>query len=133
MKYRNKQEVFDAVAKHLLTQNEKSGAGTRCFYRHPMADLKCAIGALIPDKLYREDMDFGIMGGKRISVILRDERRKNRGTGVLSLFWEDMGESEMDFLDDLQEVHDEYDVELWPEKLREVGYQNGLDMSALQT
>ena len=42
------QEVFDFVAIHLLTQNEKSGDDQVCYYRSPTG-LKCAAGCLIAD------------------------------------------------------------------------------------
>lgn len=46
------QEMFDIVARHLLTQNERSEMcdGT-CAYRGPN-NLKCAVGCLIPDSEY---------------------------------------------------------------------------------
>lgn len=51
--YRTRQEIFDIVARHLLTQKEKSTntIGSFCMYRG-IRGLKCAIGALIPDEKY---------------------------------------------------------------------------------
>lgn len=46
------QEIFDTVARHLLTQNVKSTGGQGgCKY---LGDdgLKCAVGCLIPDEKY---------------------------------------------------------------------------------
>ncbi len=45
------QEVFDQVARHLLTQNQKSMGSDRCLYRGPNG-LKCAAGCLIGDDEY---------------------------------------------------------------------------------
>ena len=54
------QEVFDIVAKHLLTQNKRSeirtGIGIRCAYRTEEG-LKCAVGVLIPDDIYDREME----------------------------------------------------------------------------
>lgn len=52
------QEVFDKVANHLLTQNKKSidEGLDECLYRSPDG-LKCAIGCLIPDDMYKEEME----------------------------------------------------------------------------
>jgi len=51
------QEVFDKVATHLLTQGKQSvNAGGTCLYRGP-GGTSCAVGCLIPDKVYREEME----------------------------------------------------------------------------
>jgi hypothetical protein len=50
------QEVFDFVANHLLTQNEKSRNTGKCLYKSPKG-LKCAAGALIADDEYKESFD----------------------------------------------------------------------------
>lgn len=47
------QEIFDCVARHLLTQKEQSSEENgSCFYRHPSKPLMCAIGCLIDDERY---------------------------------------------------------------------------------
>lgn len=45
------QEIFDIVAKHLLTQGKKSVSRGFCSYRGNDG-TKCAAGALIPDNQY---------------------------------------------------------------------------------
>lgn len=55
------QQVFDTVAKHLLTQMQQSritvdGTSSSCLYRGPNG-LKCAAGVLIGDDEYHEDME----------------------------------------------------------------------------
>jgi hypothetical protein len=51
------QEVFNTVAKHLLTQNKRSiGTGCGCAYRGA-AGTKCAAGCLIPDARYNISME----------------------------------------------------------------------------
>lgn len=60
----NNQEAFDKVVAHLKTQKKRSTeslslkAGDKCLYRGPNG-LKCAIGCLIPDELYDNNMDYG--------------------------------------------------------------------------
>lgn len=54
------QEVFDQVARHLLTQMETSIVGSVCKYRHIKHDgtiLKCAAGCLIADDEYIKDFE----------------------------------------------------------------------------
>lgn len=54
------QEVFDQVARHLLTQMETSIVGSVCKYRHIKQDgtiLKCAAGCLIADDEYIKDFE----------------------------------------------------------------------------
>jgi hypothetical protein len=41
---KSRQEIFDFVANHLLTQNEKAMEDVQCCYR--AGNLKCAVGAL---------------------------------------------------------------------------------------
>lgn len=51
------QEIFDKVCKHLVTQNKKATRPGRrmCNYRY--GDLKCAVGCLIPDEVYKPSME----------------------------------------------------------------------------
>ena len=50
------QEVFDFVAHHLLTQNEKSLQGNSCRYKSQRT-LKCAAGCLISDENYDKSLE----------------------------------------------------------------------------
>ena len=54
------QEVFDYVANHLITQNEKSerieDSGLACLYRGQNG-LKCGAGCLIADIEYKPEME----------------------------------------------------------------------------
>lgn len=56
------QEIFDTVAKHLITQGQQSQRddGT-CLYRGP-GGLKCAVGVLIPDDVYTRKMELDDLG-----------------------------------------------------------------------
>jgi len=50
------QDVFETVARHLLTQNKKSTQDGHCCYRGEYG-TKCAAGVLIPDERYDPKMD----------------------------------------------------------------------------
>jgi len=60
------QEIFDTVATHLFTQGERATDNYTCVYRTPEG-LKCAVGCLIPNKLYRVSMEGTVLDG-----LLRD-------------------------------------------------------------
>lgn len=95
------QEIFDFVANHLLTQNDKSIADSgTCLYRY--GDLKCAVGALISDEDY--DCNFEMQSLK----LLVDKKET---------IFSDIEESRLAFLMLLQSIHDEYLPQTWPEKL----------------
>lgn len=51
------QEVFDIVVNHLFTQGRPARQDDgRCRYRMK-SGLRCAVGALIPDELYKEEFE----------------------------------------------------------------------------
>jgi hypothetical protein len=96
------QEIFDFVASHLLTQNERAmEEGYLCKYR--IGNLKCAVGALIAD----EDYNHGFEGNSLITL---------KGIREHSIF-NDIEEERLMLLNDLQTVHDRNVVVLWPERL----------------
>ena len=110
------QEIFDFVACHLLTQNAKAveDSGT-CLYRH--GDLKCAVGALISDEDY--DCSFEMNSIK----ILNDKKET---------IFSDIEKSKLEFLMHLQEIHDDYVIEEWPEELSILGSDYNLSNEILK-
>lgn len=51
-----KQQIFEYVVKFLANQGKQAkGDNSYCLYRS--GDLKCAVGCLIPDKYYSEDLE----------------------------------------------------------------------------
>jgi len=68
-----------------------------CLYRGPNG-LKCAIGHIISDEYYNDDMEYLIP----FNVPVKEAVEK-------SLNMENLKESDLDFLCLLQECHDEYD------------------------
>lgn len=136
------QEVFDAVATHLLTQNARSvtedSPGT-CLYRGPEG-RKCAIGALIPDSLYRPEIE-NVPSNLFFDVAYRDVENVNQWTsskdGKTTLFSPEIqlvllrigvriGLDNASLCTQLQFIHDNAYVDDWPDKLREVAKRRGL-------
>lgn len=103
----NRQEVFNKVATHLLTQKRKAlnlDTGY-CQYLCENGD-KCAIGALIPDG--HEAQRSGYTVGYSFFRSYPD----------LMELWEVSKDGDVDFLFALQNIHDGSDVDYWPERLR---------------
>lgn len=106
-----KQKIFNKVYKHLLTQKKKSMIddseapnGYRCLYRGKDG-LKCAIGALIPDRLYNVGIEN--MG---ISYLM------SRNADIAKY----LGRSHTFFLSELQSIHDSsfHTPAQWEDKLK---------------
>ena len=55
----NNQEVFDTVAKHLFAQGHQSinEDNDNCVYRMEGGNSSCAVGCLIPNKIYSKHME----------------------------------------------------------------------------
>ncbi len=116
MDMKTKRKIFEIVKSHMLSQNQKCQNDTGdCLYRH--GTLKCAIGALIPDNLYRPEMDnvkylydtFGTIDSEIILV-----KHNPLVQEVLSSIY---GQLDLEFLTQLQEIHDSAKVTDWEEVL----------------
>lgn len=125
---RTMQELFDIAATNLLTQNKKSfGAcsgqsGNGCDYRGAEG-TKCAVGHLIPDEVFTQDMDEGITAWNLLdnfpeleNFLLAADRPRN--------------ESEL-FLREMQTIHDNNDIEDWPESFKRLAERLKLDASCV--
>lgn len=98
-----KQETFDIVVKNLRRQNAQSEEDGSCMYRGPNG-LRCAAGWLIPDDKYKEDFEGCSVNSINVEL---DE--------VI------LGEGHDLFLArELQNVHDNNDVEYWEEEFEKV-------------
>jgi len=107
------QEAFDISANHLLTQGEPSymdGSTSLCAYRGENGKM-CAIGALIPDDEYQEEMEY-----KSVDDLFDDYEEALPSINQL-----DRG-----FLATLQRIHDVQPVEFWPFHLKKLADNNGL-------
>ena len=97
------QEVFEQVAKHLLTQNKKSFEFDTCRYRGPNG-LKCAAGCLISDEEY-------IVGFEGTTW-----------AGLFNLPYSCL-------IQGLQDIHDNEDVQDWKQSLFNLAVQYNLNTS----
>lgn len=105
------QKMFDKVCAHLLTQLSTSldDTGT-CLYRGPDGK-KCAIGCLIPDELYTEDIEM-----KEVRTLLDYPVFNSELSAYLSHFNKEL-------LIRLQSVHDAFRPEEWYTALQRVAGQ----------
>ncbi len=121
----NRQEVFNKVATHLLTQNEKARTQTgwgdfRCSYKADNG-LKCAIGCLIPDDLYDKKIEGNsILYNPLLISILRN---------AIDLYIDD----DINFLENLQTIHDQMSIKSWAEQLNQFAIDNKLIMISIPT
>lgn len=107
----SKQETFDTVAKHLLTQKKKAWTrGTGCAYRGEDG-TKCAVGCLIPDDRYDSDLE-----GAGLTINRPEGYSHPRAIRLWDLVTE-LGHN-TDLLSSLQVVHDYSSPEIW---VRELG------------
>ncbi len=105
----DKQEIFTQVKKHLLKQNKQSLTSQsetgKCLY-YGKEGMKCAIGALLPKWIYSKDME-----NKGANALITS----NPEVGLLLGVEEN---TDIFFLDQLQEVHDAHLPKFWSEELK---------------
>jgi len=105
----NRQEVFNTVAKHLLTQNAKAqGTSGTCSYRGEN-DTKCAVGVLIKDEVYSPSIEGGNVHASRVQAALK-------ASGI------DLGPGDTIFLGALQGIHDGRNPLEWQRALNDFAY-----------
>lgn len=119
----SKQTIFDTVSKHLLTQKKQAKSDGTCVYL-ARDGCKCAIGCLIPPKLYAETLEgsdsFTIMSHH--FPVIRDHIKSMAPEvpdGVLTVF-----------LRGLQRIHDESAPDLWKERLENFAVLEELTFNA---
>lgn len=110
------QEIFDRVSKHLLAQNAKSErkgykGGMLCAYRGNNGK-SCAVGCLIADKDYNEDLEGLSVENHKV----QDALGEVLATDTRAL----------DLLSQLQLMHDRYSTGLWPIRLGYIAEEFGL-------
>lgn len=108
----SEQEVFDQVARHLLTQGKQSidSDEVRCMYRS--GSLKCAAGCLIGDDEYQPEME-----GWDWSALV--SKGKAPGTNLTLII-------------DLQCLHDRVGGGRWCDELRYLAESNSLSPAVLE-
>lgn len=106
----SEQEVFDYVVNHLLTQNKQARLAddSDCAYRTEDG-LKCAVGCLIPDDLYKPEF----------------ERRSYRALIVSEQF----DPTHQELISRLQMLHDDNQPGTWKENLSCLASSLGLEFT----
>jgi len=99
------QELFNRVKTHLLNQGAKaetdeSTHGIKMCQYHAESGLKCAVGCLITDEVYRPSMEGVDLTDRELWDALLD-------SGI------DMGGKTLSILQKLQNVHDSNDPSAW--------------------
>ena len=111
-----KRKIFETVKLHLLTQKSKciDSVGS-CKYRmhHPTKTLKCAIGALIPDSQYNPDMDNPEYSTGLYDTFYQEYLEVRGNTLVKEVLCGIYGELDLEFLTQLQKIHDCTKAEDW--------------------
>ncbi len=95
------QKTFNKVYRHLIRQGEKSVKNGVCVYRGNNG-LRCAVGALIPNRLYDPNFERFTAGG-----ICGELNRTLLGLGY------DLG-----FVRELQVIHDGCEPNEWRDELK---------------
>jgi len=115
MKKLTKQDIFNIVANGMLKQGKKSEdrGSSSCLYRGPNG-LKCAIGMLIPDELYKARFE-----GRKASEPILIKALVKTGVPKTIAF--------ADFLDYLQGLHDNCHTENWDYALVEFAHMYHLN------
>lgn len=109
------QEVFDQITRHLLQQGKAARTGTgACRYRSEVQGevLKCAAGCLIADDEYNDKFE-GDTWGALVRLY------------VITSYHEEL-------ITSLQKVHDTCLVNEWPERLRQLAKDYGLQYNPPQ-
>ena len=97
----NTQEIFDKVARHLLQQGKVSRQEFRgCRYR--IGKLRCAVGCLIKDEFYSDDLEGDSVEEPPVVQAVQDSIGRALTNDEISL------------LTQLQVIHDLRDVNAWP-------------------
>lgn len=113
------QPIFDRIATHLLNQGKRAQRlGGGCRYYAPDG-LKCAVGCLIDEKHYDENLE----GSSADDPLVEAALEASIGRGLTG--------DEVLMLEALQEIHDHDRPENWAESLQEFAHKNDLVMPAI--
>lgn len=132
------QEIFDTVARHLLTQKARSEClidfdgemAKGCAYRTPDG-LMCAVGCLIPDDLYDP-----IIENVAVQGVMAVAKMKDTAPSYVKLFniLVELGmatDDKMKLLSNLQRTHDQCPPDQWRQALRNIAINRGLSPAVL--
>lgn len=116
------QEIFTQVADHLMEQDQRAWDATTSAYAYRTADgLRSAVGCLIPDELYHEDLE-----GITICDIIRPGSGAELLTSTLLASGIPATVEVRDLLIDLTFIHDHREPIMWPDDLSKLARSYGL-------
>jgi|13_taG_2_1085334.scaffolds.fasta_scaffold13134_6 hypothetical protein len=115
----DKQEIFNKVCTHLMTQNKRSFLKNRdwceeCAYRGD-GELMCAVGCLIKDEHYSPSMETRHVTSSPVADALVKSGVPNDVDTI-------------DMLVGMQEMHDRQEPEFWPMTLLEMARSEQLEV-----
>ena len=115
------QEIFDRVAIHLLVQNQQSINTTtdNCMYRDHDGNA-CAVGCLIKDSVYYEDIEHNGVTHERVVKAV------NQSLGF------NLTHRQLELLGRLQYMHDSNTVSDWVDDLVHIARVFDLNKSAVE-
>lgn len=111
-----KEEVFTEVSEHLIKQGARSvrvlnDRTVGAYYGND--GLRCAVGCLIEDYNYSEEIEGKSLNCPSVQSALGEIADDEDIIGLLS---------------ELQEIHDNVPVNLWPQRLTDVANDWGFEM-----
>lgn len=115
-----KQQIFDTVAKHLLTQKRKSIAPTGCAYFGP-DNTRCAIGILMLEHPNKYNTGWGVANLMNTCPSLLPPI-----SNLAPRAWKD-------FFQNLQHIHDSCEPEGWRDALRLFARNRRLSTAVLRS
>lgn len=101
-------EAFDFITKHLYEQGGRSIGWTGCQYRGDNG-FSCAVGCLIPESFYQEDLEGKNVNDYEILHVLQDAHPNL-----------EMTENTVAMLKKLQHIHDNVDPDEWEFEFSEI-------------
>lgn len=111
-----RQEIFDKVALHLLTQGKRSENEYGCMYRGDEGRM-CAAGCLIKEEDYDNDLENKIVSADDVYEALT----------CSGVFERDIYDQEkVELLLKLQDMHDTRNPDIWAIKLRDAAEKFGI-------
>lgn len=128
-----KQEIFDRVATHLLTQGEPAVENNECRYSY--YGLKCAVGCLITEEAYTPNIEgkgvrfIGVVNALiKSGVLPEDDADRSAPMEYLLTQSED---DCISLLTHLQNVHDYSNPCIWRDKLMSIAHDFDLNNDVL--
>lgn len=126
------QEIFDKVARHLLTQKQQSVHGL-CLYHDTNTGRRCAIGCLLDRSIPTRRFEGGIIPYEGMSISTGSLVEKKNRLLVQALVQSGIDvDTHTTLLSSLQTIHDDYQVDQWNERLNNLGQLLNLNRDILK-